>query len=232
MITLRKSEERGHFEHGWLNMYHTFSFNNYYDQEYMGFLQLRVINQDLVQGGRGFGMHPYRDMEIVTYVLEGAMVHKNNLGTELVTYPGEVQRMSAGTGIMHSEFNYSQTGPVHVLQIWLLPQEKAITPSYEQRAFDTEEKRGKLRLIAARDGRDGAVTVHQDVDLFVTLLEPGEQVTHQLKLNRHAWVQVVRGAGKLNGVSLKAGDGAAVSEEKVLEIRATDVSEILLLDLA
>jgi hypothetical protein len=171
-------------------------------------------------------------MEIITYVLEGAVAHKDSLGTESVIYPGEVQRMSAGTGITHSEFNHSQTKPVHVLQIWILPQEKGITPSYEQRAFKTEEKRGKWRLVAAKDGRDGAVTVHQDVDLFVTLLEPGEQVTHQLQPNRHAWMQVARGAGMLNGVPLKAGDGAAVSEEEILQFSATDVSEILLFDLA
>jgi hypothetical protein len=232
MITLRKSEERGHFEYGGLNAYYTFSFNNYYDPEHMGFRHLRVINQDLGQGGGGIGMHPHRDMEIITYVLEGAVAHKDSLGTESVIYPGEVQRMSAGTGITHSEFNHSQTKPVHVLQIWILPQEKGITPSYEQRAFKTEEKRGKWRLVAAKDGRDGAVTVHQDVDLFVTLLEPGEQVTHQLQPNRHAWMQVARGAGMLNGVPLKVGDGAAVSEEEILQFSATDVSEILLFDLA
>ena len=232
MITLRPGNERGHANHGWLDSYHTFSFANYYDPKNMGFRHLRVINEDRVQGGKGFGTHSHRDMEIITYVLEGALEHKDSLGTGAAIAPGEAQRMSAGTGISHSEFNQSQTDPVHLLQIWIIPDKEGLQPSYEQRDFPLEEKRGKLRLLAARDGRDGAVTVHQDVDLFVTLLAPGEQVIHQLKPNRHAWVQVARGAVQLNGMQLKAGDGAAVSEEEKLEISANDTSEILLFDLA
>ena len=232
MITLRPGNERGHANHGWLDSYHTFSFANYYDPKYMGFRNLRVINEDRVQRGKGFGTHSHRDMEILTYVLEGALEHKDSLGTGAVINPGEAQRMSAGTGISHSEFNHSQVDSVHFLQIWIIPDQQGLQPSYEQRDFPLEEKRGKLRLIAARDGRYGAVTVHQDVDLYVTILTPGEQVTHQLMPNRHAWIQVARGAVMLNGMSLKAGDGAAVSEEEKLEISANDTSEILLFDLA
>ena len=232
MITLRPGNERGHANHGWLDSYHTFSFANYYDPKYMGFSHLRVINEDRVQQGLGFGTHSHRDMEILTYVLEGALEHKDSLGTGATINPGEAQRMSAGTGISHSEFNHSQTDLVHFLQIWITPDRQGLQPSYEQRDFPLEEKRGKLRLIAARDGRDGAVTVHQDVDLYVTILAPGEQVTHQLMPNRHAWIQVARGAVMLNGMPLKAGDGAAVSEEEKLEISANDTSEVLLFDLA
>lgn len=232
MITLRPGNERGHANHGWLDSYHTFSFANYYDPKYMGFRHLRVINEDRVQPSKGFGTHSHRDMEIITYVLEGALEHKDNLGTGAAIAPGEAQRMSAGTGISHSEYNHSKIDSVHFLQIWIIPDRQGLQPSYEQRDFPLEEKRGKLRLIAARDGRDGAVTVHQDVDLFVTLLTPGEQVIHQLRRDRHAWVQVARGAVLLNGMPLKAGDGAAVSEEEKLEIRANDTSEILLFDLA
>ena len=232
MITLRPGNERGHANHGWLDSYHTFSFANYYDPKHMGFRHLRVINEDRVQPSRGFGTHSHRDMEIITYVLEGALEHKDSLGTGAVIAPGEAQRMSAGTGISHSEFNYSRTDPVHFLQIWILPDQQGLQPSYEQRDFPLEEKRGKLRLIAAKDARDGAVTVHQDVDLFVTLLTSGEKVIHQLRPHRHAWVQVARGAVMLNGMALKAGDGAAVSEEEKLEINANDTSEVLLFDLA
>lgn len=232
MITLRPGNERGHANHGWLDTYHTFSFANYYDPKHMGFRSLRVINEDRVHPSKGFGTHSHRDMEIITYVLEGALEHKDSLGTGAVIAPGEAQRMSAGTGIRHSEFNHSKSDPVHLLQIWIIPEQQGLQPSYEQRDFPLEEKRGKLRLIAARDSRDGAVTVHQDVDLFVTLLTPGEKVIHQLKPNRHAWVQVARGAVLLNGMPLKAGDGAAVSQEEKLEISANDTSEILLFDLA
>lgn len=232
MIKLRQSNERGHTNLGWLDSYHTFSFGDYYDPKHMGFRNLRVINEDRVKPGAGFGKHPHRDMEIITYVLDGALEHRDSMGNSSVIPPGEVQRMSAGTGITHSEYNHSQTEPVHLLQIWILPEEKGIKPSYEQRAFSAEEKKDKLRLVAALDGRDGAVTVHQDVDLFVTMLAPGNEVTHRLKPGRHAWVQVARGSVKLNGHPLKEGDGAAVSEEEIIEINATDVSEILLFDLA
>lgn len=231
MITLRPGNERGHANHGWLDSYHTFSFANYYDPKHMGFRDLRVINEDWVQPSRGFGTHSHRDMEIITYILEGALEHKDSLGTGAVITPGEAQRMSAGTGISHSEFNHSQTDLVHLLQIWIIPARQGLQPSYEQHDFPLEEKRGKLRLIAAKDGRDGAVTIGQDVDLFVTILVPGEKVIHQLMPNRHAWVQVARGAVTLNGIPLKAGDGAAVSQEEKLEISSEDTSEVLLFDL-
>ncbi|MGH7802402.1 MAG: pirin family protein [Thermodesulfobacteriota bacterium] len=232
MIKIRRSNERGHTNLGWLDSYHTFSFGDYYDPEHMGFRNLRVINEDRVKPGAGFGKHPHRDMEIITYVLDGALEHRDSMGNSSVIRPGEVQRMSAGTGITHSEYNHSQTEPVHLLQIWILPKEKGIKPGYEQRAFSAEERKDKLRLVAALDGRDGAVTVHQDVDLFVTMLAPGNEVTHRLKPGRHAWVQLARGSVILNGYPLKEGDGAAVSEEEIIEIKATDVSEILLFDLS
>ncbi len=231
MITLRPSRDRGHANHGWLDSYHTFSFANYYDPNHMGFRALRVINEDQVQPGRGFGTHSHRDMEIITYVLEGAVEHKDSLGNGAVITPGEVQRMSAGTGIMHSEFNPSQTQPVHFLQIWILPDRQGLQPSYEQRAFG-EERQGKLRLIAAKDGRDGAVTIHQDADLYSAVLQPGEQVSHQLQPNRYGWLQVARGAASLNGYDLKAGDGVAVSDAELLTISTDTEAEILLFDLA
>ncbi len=231
MITLRPSSDRGHANHGWLDSYHTFSFANYYDPNHMGFRALRVINEDQVQPGRGFGTHSHRDMEIITYVLEGAVEHKDSLGNGAVITPGEVQRMSAGTGIMHSEFNPSQTQPVHFLQIWIVPDRQGLQPSYEQRAFG-EERQGKLRLIAAKDGRDGAVTIHQDADLYSAVLQPGEQVSHQLQPNRYGWLQVARGAASLNGYDLKAGDGVAVSDAELLTISTDTEAEILLFDLA
>jgi hypothetical protein len=232
MIKIRPSNERGHTNLGWLDSYHTFSFGDYYDPKHMGFRNLRVINGDRVKPGAGFGTHPHRDMEIITYILEGALEHRDSMGNGSVIKPGEIQRMSAGTGVTHSEYNHSQIEPVHFLQIWILPEEKGIKPSYEQRAFKPEEKQGKLCLVAASNGRDGAVTVHQDVDLLVTLLAPREQVTHRLKPGRHAWVQVACGAVTLNSHSLKQGDGASVSEEEIVEISASDASEILLFDLA
>ena len=187
MITVRKSEARGHANHGWLDSYHTFSFASYYDPNYMNFRSLRVINEDVVSPGKGFGTHGHSDMEIITYVLEGALEHKDSLGTGAVIKPGEVQRMTAGTGIQHSEFNHSQTDPVHLLQIWLLPDTKGLSPSYEQRDFPLAERRGKLRLVAARDARDGAVKVHQDVDLYAAVLDKDSRVSHALGPNRHAW---------------------------------------------
>lgn len=231
MITLRKAEDRGRFDHGWLNTSHTFSFGQYYDPNQMGFQTLRVINQDRVIPGAGFGTHAHRDMEIITYVLEGALEHKDSLGTGEVIYPGEVQRMSAGTGIRHSEFNHSKTDSVHFLQIWILPEQEGLPPSYEQRNFPLEEKRGKLRLVAARDGREGAVTVHQDVELYASVLEPGDRVSHHLQRDRHAWVQVVQGAITLNGLPLAAGDGAAISDEDKVDVQADSAAEILLFDL-
>ena len=232
MITVRKSEARGHANHGWLDSYHTFSFASYYDPNYMNFRSLRVINEDVVSPGKGFGTHGHSDMEIITYVLEGALEHKDSLGTGAVIKPGEVQRMTAGTGIQHSEFNHSQTDPVHLLQIWLLPDTKGLSPSYEQRDFPLAERRGKLRLVAARDARDGAVKVHQDVDLYAAVLDKNSRVSHALQPHRHAWVQVARGSVLLNGLTLENGDAAAVSGETEVVIDAAEDAEFLLFDLA
>ena len=232
MIAIRKSEARGHANHGWLDSYHTFSFANYYDPNYMSFRSLRVINEDIINPGKGFGTHGHQDMEIITYVLEGALEHKDSLGTGAVIKPGEVQRMSAGTGIQHSEFNHSQTDQVHLLQIWLLPDTNGLPPSYEQRDFPVAERHGKLRLVAALDARDGAVKIHQNVDLYAAILDKNSLVSHTLQSNRHAWVQVARGSVLLNGLALEKGDGAAVSDESELVIEATADAEILLFDLA
>lgn len=232
MITLRQGSDRGHANHGWLDSYHTFSFANYYDPNHMGFRALRVINEDWVQPGKGFGTHGHRDMEIITYVLEGALEHKDSLGNGAVITPGEVQRMSAGTGIMHSEFNSSSTEPVHLLQIWLLPDQQGLQPSYEQRTFPLEERLGKLRLIAAKDGRDGAVTIHSDVDLYSAVLQKGDRLAYQLQPDRYGWLQVARGEASLNGYNLKAGDAVALSQADSLKISTDTDAEILLFDLA
>ena len=232
MITLRKAEDRGHANHGWLDTYHTFSFANYYDPKHMGFRALRVINEDYVSPTAGFGTHGHRDMEIITYVLEGALEHKDNIGNGSVIQPGEVQRMSAGTGILHSEFNHSETEAVHLLQIWLLPAQNGLSPSYEQRNFSPAKTPGKLHLVAAKDGREGAVTVHQDVDLYAAVLQKGDRLSHTLQPQRHAWVQVARGAITLNGLPLDTSDGAAISNETEVVIEATKEAEILLFDLA
>lgn len=231
MITLRPSSDRGHANHGWLDSYHTFSFANYYDPKQMGFRGLRVINEDWVQPGRGFGTHGHRDMEILTYVLDGALEHKDSLGNGAVITPGEVQRMSAGTGIMHSEFNPSASEPVHLLQIWILPNEQGLQPSYEQRTFPLEQRVG-LQLIAAKDGRDGAVTIHSDVDLYRGVLRRGDRVSYQLQPNRYGWLQVAKGEADLNGYNLKAGDGVALSEAESLLLSTDTGAEILLFDLA
>lgn len=232
MITVRRSEERGHANHGWLDSYHTFSFANYYDPDYMGFRHLRVINQDVVAPSKGFATHPHRDMEIITYVLDGALEHKDTLGTSSVIRPGEVQRMTAGTGIAHSEYNHSANEIVHLLQIWILPEASDLQPSYEQKMYPSEEKRGKLRLVASRDGRDNSVSIYQDVDLYATLLEPGEKVVREITSGRHVWVQVALGEIALNGVTLQAGDGAAISDESIVAIEAIQAAEVLLFDLA
>jgi len=233
MITLRPSKERGHANHGWLDSYHTFSFANYYDPKHINFRALRVINEDRIQPSAGFGAHSHRDMEIITYVLAGALEHKDSLGTGAVIKPGDAQRMSAGTGITHSEFNHSTTEPVHLLQIWIVPDTQGITPSYEQRDFPLEEKLGKLRLIAAKDGREGAVKIHQDVDLYAAILEAGDRATHNLKSDRYAWLQVARGEASLNDYTfLQAGDGVAVSQTELLNISTDTGAEILLFDLA
>jgi quercetin 2,3-dioxygenase len=231
MITRRVAQERGHAQHGWLESSHTFSFADYYDPRYMGFRVLRVINEDRVQPGKGFPTHSHRDMEIVSYVLAGALEHKDSLGTGAVIRPGDVQRMSAGTGVTHSEFNASPRDPVHFLQIWLLPERTGLPPSYEQRTFSDDEKQGTLRLVASRDGREGSVTIHQDVALYASLLPAGERVQHALAPGRHAWVHIARGALTLNGLALATGDGAAVTGETLLTLTATDQANVLLFDL-
>jgi redox-sensitive bicupin YhaK (pirin superfamily) len=232
MLTLRRSGDRGHARHGWLESRHTFSFAGYHDAAHMGFRALRVINEDRVQPGQGFGEHSHRDMEIVTYVIEGALRHGDSLGNGSVIRPGDVQRMSAGTGITHSEQNASQTELVHFLQIWILPERRGLAPSYEERHFSEADRAGRLRLVASRDGRAGSVRLHQDVALFAALLSPGESVTHELVPARHAWLQVVRGEIDVDGVSLASGDGAAASDGARLTLRSRTSSEVLLFDLA
>jgi redox-sensitive bicupin YhaK (pirin superfamily) len=232
MIVKRPAAERGHFNHGWLDTSHTFSFAGYHDSEHMGFRTLRVINEDRVQGGKGFGAHSHNDMEIVTYVLEGALAHSDSMGNRSTIVPGDVQRMTAGTGVTHSEFNPRPQEPVHFLQIWILPDRRGLAPGYEQKAIPEAEERGALRLVASRDGRDGSVTIHQDVDLYASRLLPGERVKHAVASGRHAWLQVVTGRIELNGTALGAGDGAAVSRESALEMVAVEPAHFLLFDLA
>jgi quercetin 2,3-dioxygenase len=230
MIRIRRAGDRGHFDHGWLNTFHTFSFADYHDPDHMGFRSLRVINEDRVAPGQGFGAHRHRDMEIVSYVLEGALAHRDSMGNSGVIRPGDVQRMSAGTGVQHSEFNGSESEPVHFLQIWILPERRAIPPSYEQKKFPAEAKRGRLRLVGSKDGRDGSLTIQQDADLYATLLDAGEMVRHPIATGRFAWLQVARGEVELNGNALSAGDGAAVSGERELAITGQE-AELLLFDL-
>jgi quercetin 2,3-dioxygenase len=231
MLTIRRAAERGHFDFGWLDTYHTFSFGDYYDPRFMGFRSLRVINEDWVHPARGFPTHPHRDMEIITYVLEGGLAHKDSMGNGSSILPGEVQRMSAGTGVTHSERNDSPDEPVHLLQIWITPREHGIKPSYEQKAFGEDEKRNRLRLVASPDGREGSVTIHQDAEVYATLLDAGQSVTHTLGEGRHAWVQVARGAIEVNGQRLDTSDGAAVSGERELRLVGVEPAEILLFDL-
>ena len=231
MIALRKSSDRGHADHGWLQSDHTFSFADYYDPQEMGWGPLRVINEDRVQPGKGFGTHGHRDMEIISYVLSGQLQHKDSMGNGTVIRPGDVQRMSAGTGVQHSEFNPSPTAPVHFLQIWIQPEMRGIAPGYEEKHFAPEDKRGRLRLVASRDGREGSVTIHQDADLFASLLSPQEQVSHRIAAGRLAYVHLVKGAVRVNGIALKTGDAAKIEAEESLEITADEDSELLLFDL-
>lgn len=234
MIQVRRANERGHANHGWLDTYHTFSFANYFDPEFMGFRSLRVINEDRVKPGYGFPTHPHNDMEIITYVLEGSLEHKDSMGTGSVIRPGEVQKMSAGTGVRHSEFNHSEDEAVHLYQIWILPEKKGIQPMYEQKAIPSEEKKGKLRLVASPQGGNGngAVKLYQDAELLATELTRGQSVEHQLAEGRYAWVQVARGSVTVNGQELQAGDGAAVAQEHLLQINGVaEQSEVLLFDL-
>jgi redox-sensitive bicupin YhaK (pirin superfamily) len=231
MIRIRKAADRGHFDHGWLDTYHTFSFGDYYDPEQMGFRALRVMNEDRVAPGKGFGTHPHRDMEIVTYVLEGALEHKDSMGNGEVLRPGEFQRMSAGTGITHSEFNPSDTEPVHLYQIWLLPEQKSIEPSYEQKQFADNEMTNRLRLVASPDASNGSLKIYQDARIYLAKIESGQQIVHELSPGRHAWLQVLRGAVTLNGTELTTSDGAACSDEQRLEIVAAENAAIMLLDI-
>lgn len=232
MLTLRRGKERGHASHGWLDSWHTFSFAGYRDPEHMGFSDLRVINDDTVQPGRGFGSHSHRDMEIITYVLEGALEHKDSLGNGSVLRPGDVQRMSAGQGVRHSEFNASQVDPVHFLQIWIEPNVMGVEPGYEELHVPDAEKHGRLRMIASPDGDPGSVTIHQDARIYTAVLDGSDKVTHVLAEGRKAWVQVVRGAVKVNGLALTVGDGASISDETGIEFSAAIRAEILLFDLA
>lgn len=232
MIRIRKADERGHFDHGWLKTHHTFSFGDYFDPDHMGFRSLRVMNDDKVQPGQGFGMHGHRDMEIVTYVLAGALAHQDSLGNGSTIRAGQLQRMTAGTGIRHSEFNPSDREWVHLYQIWLLPSRKGLTPSYEELTIGEDEKRGQFRLVAAPDGAAGSLTIHQDARLYLASLLPGQAVAHKLEPGRAAWVQVLQGQLALAGHNLVAGDGVAVTEENVLSVQASAASEVLLFDLA
>jgi hypothetical protein len=232
MITIRKSDERGHLNHGWLDTYHTFSFDQYYDPAHMHFRSLRVINEDRVAAGKGFPTHSHRDMEIITYILAGALEHRDSMGNGSVIRPGDVQRMSAGTGVAHSEFNPSETEPVHLLQIWIMPRARNLSPSYEQKAFSEAERRKRLRLVASDDGRDGSVTIQQDAKLYAAILNRETTIEHTLTESRYAWLQVARGNVNINGHELTQGDGAAISREPSLKILASDEAELLLFDLA
>ena len=232
MIQIRPGQERGGGNHGWLKTHHTFSFGDYWDPKWMGFRSLRVINEDWVAPNTGFPTHPHRDMEIITYVLEGKLEHKDSLGTGSVILPGDGQRMTAGSGIRHSEFNPSTTDAVHLLQIWIQPEKAALPPSYEQKSFPEAEKNGKLRLIASRNASDGSVKINQDAKLYVTLLRAGEEVKHEFAAGRHGWLQVARGGVEVNGKALAQGDGAAISDEEKVSIKGTDDAEVLLFDLA
>ena len=232
MMTIRPAAERGTTQIDWLDSRHSFSFAEYFDQQHMGFRALRVINDDRIAAGGGFPTHPHRDMEILTYVLDGALEHRDSLGTGSVIRPGEVQVMSAGTGIRHSEFNHSESQPVHLLQIWMLPERKGLPPRYDQKAFDAESRRGRLKLVAAGDARDDAVVLFQDIDLYAGNFDRGERAVHALKPGRHAWVQMARGSATVNGKVLREGDGAAISDDKEIAIEGVDQSEVLVFDLA
>jgi redox-sensitive bicupin YhaK (pirin superfamily) len=232
MINILKGDQRGHADHGWLNTRFTFSFADYFDPNHVQFRTLRVMNDDRVAGGGGFPTHPHKDMEIVTYVLEGALEHRDSMGNGSVIKAGDVQYMSAGTGVAHSEFNASEKEPVHLYQIWMFPDKKGYKPTYDQKHFSEDEKRGKLRLLVSPDGREGSVKIRQDNELYATVLGANEAVQHELKPERHAYVQVMRGSVTLNGTQLEAGDGAAISAEKQLELSGVKDAEVLLFDLA
>ncbi len=232
MIKVRKAAERGHFDFGWLNTYHTFSFGDYYDPSHMSFRSLRVINEDIVAPGRGFPRHGHRDMEIFTYIIEGALQHRDSMGNGSIIRPGDVQRMSAGTGVTHSEANPSSDERVHLLQIWILPAKEGIEPDYEEKKFPAEEKRNRMRLIISPEGSEGAVKINQDARVYASVLDQDSEVAHPLERGRHAWIQVAAGSVTINNTELQQGDGAAVSDESDLKIAAREPSEILLFDLA
>jgi redox-sensitive bicupin YhaK (pirin superfamily) len=232
MILIHKSDDRGRADHGWLDSRFSFSFAEYFDPQHVQFRTLRVMNDDRIAGGGGFPTHPHRDMEIVTYVLEGALAHKDSMGNGSVIRPGDVQYMSAGTGVAHSEFNASEKEAVHLYQIWMFPDQKSYAPAYDQKHFSEDEKRGKLRLVVSPDGREGSVKIRQDNELYAAVLAPGETVKHDMKKNRHAYVQVARGSVTLNGKELETGDGAAISEEQSLQLTGVQDAEVLLFDLA
>jgi quercetin 2,3-dioxygenase len=232
MITLRKAGDRGHANHGWLDTHHTFSFADYYDPRHEGFRTLRVINDDRVAPGAGFPNHPHRDMEIITYVLEGALEHQDSMGNGSVIRPGEVQRMSAGAGVVHSEYNHSRDEPVHFLQIWILPDRAGHQPGYEQKTFPAPQRQGRLRLVASPDGADGSVTVHQDARIYAAILGAGQRVRHALTGDRRAWVQVARGKVRLGSQDLEEGDGAAINGESGIDLEGVDNAEVLLFDLS
>jgi redox-sensitive bicupin YhaK (pirin superfamily) len=231
MLTIRKASERGHANHGWLDSYHTFSFAEYYDENHMGFGPLRVINDDTVAGGGGFPPHPHRDMEIISYVIDGALQHRDNMGNGSVIKPGDVQRMSAGPGVVHAEYNASKGDPVHFLQIWIMPKERGLPSGYEQKFFSDEEKRGKLRLVASPDGAEGSVRIQQDAKLYASVLSAGQKVEHTISARRKGWLHVVTGGVELNGQALGAGDGVAISGEEKLSITSRDEGEVLLFDM-
>ena len=230
-MDIRRGRDRGFADHGWLRTFHTFSFADYHDPQHMGFRALRVLNEDRVQAGRGFGAHPHRDMEIISYVLEGQLEHKDSMGNGSIIVPGDVQRMSAGTGVLHSEFNPSQSELVHFLQIWIIPDRAGYSPSYEQKTFSNEDKSGKLRLIVSRDGREGSVTAHQDVAVYAGVLAAGQRIEHAVPKGRYAWVQVIRGALDVNGEALGAGDGAAFDASDKVVLTTNGSGEALLFDL-
>jgi hypothetical protein len=232
MKTIRRANDRGHVNHGWLDSYHTFSFGNYYDPEHMSFRSLRVINDDWIAAGQGFGTHPHRDMEIITYVLEGAIAHRDSMGNGSVIQPGDVQRMSAGTGVTHSEFNPSATDATHLLQIWITPAQTGIDPSYEQKQFRPADKHNQLRLVASADGRDGSVLVHQDVNLYASLLAPSDSLAIDLNPDRHYWLHVARGSVLVEEDKFSAGDAIGLTQEQALTILGQKDAEILLFDLA
>ena len=232
MLTIRPAAERGQTRTDWLDSRHTFSFNRYYDPAQMGFRTLRVINDDFVKAGAGFGTHGHRDMEILTWVLDGAIDHKDSMGTGSTIRPGEIQRMTAGTGVTHSEFNHSGSDALRLLQIWIVPSEKGLTPGYEQREFPLGARQGRLCLVASGDGRDGSTSIHQDADVYAATLAAGDAVAHSLPPGRHAWIQIARGNVMVNGADLRDGDGASLSDEREIAIRADSAAEILLFDLA